>query len=131
MRQLLIRGFAVFALLDLGAIRSDAEYSLLVLTDLHASTLSGVVTDFADYPIPGVSVTQIECGKGEFRGVQTAVAHAYAGTVTKADGVFSLSWGLRSRVCMQFLKTGWNPMQVEVKRKRGAGGLRLKLPIGG
>ena len=128
MRRVVMRGSLFVSLLVFAQVRANAVYELVVSTQ-HASVVSGVVTDPSDAPIGGVSVVQFACGKGEFRGVSNPAP--LARTITRADGTFSLSWRSGSRACIQFLANGFNPMQVEVKRRKGAGRLRLKLPIGG
>jgi hypothetical protein len=101
---------------------------LVVASSLNANSLSGAVVAPDSDPIPRVTVSRIECGKGEFRGVISPVVLQQ--TQTDANGTFTLPWKDHNRTCLQAIAPGFNILQVEVKYARNGGKLKLILYVG-
>ena len=105
-----------------------AQGNEVVIMSLRANSLSGVVVDPVGGSFPNISVSRIECGKEEFRGVVDPVILQQVRT--DANGTFAFPWKDHNRTCLQVQTPGMNTLQVEVKYARSGGKLKLILRVG-
>jgi len=101
---------------------------LVVMPNIAASTLSGVVHDRNGDPLEDVTITLFSCPSGEFRGL--AGPKALMTTRVDAGGRFHLDWPKGKNACLQFQTRGFNTLQMEIRRSRDAGNLKPVLNFG-
>jgi len=101
---------------------------LVVMQNIAASSLSGVVRDRNGDPLKDVTITLFSCPTGEFRGLMEP--KALMTTKVDAAGSFHLDWPKGKNACLQFQTRGFNTLQMEIRRSRGAGNLKPVLNFG-
>jgi hypothetical protein len=100
---------------------------LVVVPNVKAAKLAGVVVSTYGSPIAGVSVVRFACGE-KFQGALNI--HADQRTETGSDGRFHLDWGPQAIVCVQFQTPGMNTLQIQVHKSVFAGELHPRLVPG-
>lgn len=116
---------ALFLLFACGGTAIHAQgLSLIVVPNVTASALKGVVHDSNGAPVTNASVVLFACPAGSFLRGNVEHSKVLERQQANADGSFQFAWRSHQRLCLQFRSAGFDPLQIEVRYSKSAGELK-------